>query len=74
MAVPLTNADTSFAVQALGVVAIGAFVAVASTIVWLILKASTGLRVSQDDEVAGLDQVELGMAAYPEFSRESVPV
>jgi Amt family ammonium transporter len=74
MAVPLTNADTSFAVQALGVVAIGAFVAIASTIVWLILKASTGLRVSQDDEVAGLDQVELGMAAYPEFSRESVPV
>jgi ammonium transporter, Amt family len=74
MAVPLTNADTSFAIQALGVIAIGAFVAVASTIVWLILKASTGLRVSLDDEVAGLDQVELGMAAYPEFSRESVPV
>jgi Amt family ammonium transporter len=74
MAVPLTNDGTSFAIQALGVGAIGAFVAIASTIVWVLLKLTTGLRVSADDEVAGLDQVELGMAAYPEFSRESVTV
>ncbi len=72
MAVPLTNAEASFGVQALGVVTIGAFVAVASALVWLALKTTVGLRVSADDEVAGLDQVELGMAAYPEFGRDSV--
>jgi len=74
MAVPITNGDTSFGVQALGVVSIGAFVVVASSIVWFALKATTGLRVSSEDEEAGLDQVELGMAAYPEFGRESVTV
>ncbi len=72
MAVPLTNAEASFAVQAIGVVAIGAFVAAASALVWFALKVTVGLRVSADDEVAGLDQVELGMAAYPEFGRDSV--
>ena len=74
MAVPLTNPGASFATQAIGVLAIGAFVSVASAIVWLVLKTTVGLRVSAEDEEAGLDRVELGMAAYPEFSRDSVAV
>jgi len=74
MAVPLTNDATSFDIQALGVVSIGAFVAASSTIVWFVLKSTTGLRVSSDDEAAGLDQVELGMAAYPEFGRDTVTI
>ncbi|MEM7119870.1 MAG: ammonium transporter [Pseudomonadota bacterium] len=74
MAVPLTNGEASVGVQALGVVAIGAFAAVASALVWFALKVTVGLRVSADEEVAGLDQVELGMAAYPEFGRDSVTV
>ena len=74
MAVPLTNPGASFATQAIGVIAIGAFVSVASAIVWLVLKTTVGLRVSAEDEEAGLDRVELGMAAYPEFSRDSVAV
>lgn len=69
LAVPLTNSDATFGAQILGIVAIGAFVIVASAIVWLILKATMGLRVSEEDEMRGLDKAELGMEAYPEFSK-----
>jgi len=71
MAVPLTNSDASFITQATGVIAIGGFVLVASSIFWLILKATVGIRVSEEDEEMGLDMAELGMEAYPEFGRGS---
>lgn len=71
MAVPLTNSDASFVTQATGVVSIGAFVIVTSTIFWLILKFTVGIRVSEEDEEMGLDMAELGMEAYPEFGRGS---
>lgn len=71
MAVPLTNADTSFVTQAIGVISIGAFVVVTSSIVWFILKATVGIRCSEEDEELGLDKAELGMEAYPEFGRGS---
>ena len=71
LAVPLTNADVTFAAQATGVVAIGGFVIVTSTIAWLVLKYTVGIRVSEEDEMLGLDQAELGMEAYPEFGRGS---
>jgi Amt family ammonium transporter len=67
MAVPLTNDGTSFVTQAIGIIAIGAFVFVTSLVVWLILKAFGGIRVSEEAEVLGLDKAELGMEAYPEF-------
>lgn len=69
LAVPLTNSDASFGTQIISVVIVGAFVAVASGIVWLILKGTMGLRVTEEDEVMGLDVAELGMEAYPEFSK-----
>jgi Amt family ammonium transporter len=69
MAVPLTNSDTSFVTQAIGVIAIGAFVFITSFIVWTILKATMGIRVSEEDEINGLDTSELGMEAYPEFTK-----
>jgi Amt family ammonium transporter len=47
---------------------VGAFVTVASALVWLVLKATVGLRVSEEAEIAGLDRSELGMEAYPEFT------
>ena len=37
-------------------------------IVWIILKAIVGIRVSEEDELVGLDKAELGMEAYPEFA------
>ena len=47
----------------------GVFVFVASLIVWVILKATMGIRVGQEAEVNGLDTTELGMEAYPEFTK-----
>jgi len=74
MAVPLTNGDTSFVTQAIGVVSIAVFVVIASTITWLVLKYTVGIRVSEEDELIGLDKAELGMEAYPEFGRGSQTV
>ena len=69
LAVPFYTADTSFITQIIGFAAIGGFVFVASLIVWFILKAVSGIRVSEEAEIAGLDTAELGMEAYPEFAR-----
>ncbi|EKE74136.1 MULTISPECIES: ammonium transporter [Roseobacteraceae] len=67
IAVPLTNADTSFGTQLVGIVSIGAFTFVVSLVLWLVLKAFGGIRVSEEAEITGLDKAELGMEAYPEF-------
>jgi len=55
--------------QIIGIVAIGAFVFVTSLIVWIILKGIMGLRPSEEDEIRGLDVAELGMEAYPDFTK-----
>lgn len=67
MAVPFTDSETSFLVQGIGVVAIGVFVLVASSVVWLVLKYTVGIRCSEEDEYRGLDLAEIGMEAYPDF-------
>jgi Amt family ammonium transporter len=54
-------------VQALGVVAIGAFIFVASLALWTAMKLTIGVRVSEEEEYLGLDQTEVGVPAYPEF-------
>jgi Amt family ammonium transporter len=69
LAVPLTNTGVSFGSQLIGVLAIGAFTVTTSAIVWLALKYTVGVRASQEDEMDGLDQAELGLEAYPEFGR-----
>ena len=56
-------------VQAIGVAATGVFVSAASAIVWLALKFTMGVRVSKEAEMDGLDKAELGLEAYPEFSK-----
>ncbi|MDM7458492.1 MAG: ammonium transporter [Paracoccus sp. (in: a-proteobacteria)] len=65
--VPATNPDATYGTQLLGVVAIGGFVFLVSLAVWLILKASMGLRASDEAQITGLDIAELGMEAYPDF-------
>ena len=55
--------------QIAGIVATGVWVSVASAIVWLILKATMGLRPSEEVEIAGLDVHETGVEAYPDFAR-----
>jgi len=69
MAVPLTNSDATFYAQAVGVIAVGIFVSASSAVVWMILKATMGIRVSPEEELEGLDKGEIGVEAYPEFAR-----
>ncbi|MBV7394412.1 ammonium transporter [Mameliella sediminis] len=56
-------------VQFTGIIAYGVFTFVASLVLWYILKAVMGIRVSEEEEITGLDMAELGMEAYPEFSK-----
>jgi Amt family ammonium transporter len=56
-----------FLVQLKGVVMVGAFTLVGSLIVWYILKAVMGIRVSAEEETEGLDIGEHGNEAYPNF-------
>ena len=69
LAVPLTNSDASFGTQIISIIIVGAFTVVASGVVWFVIKATLGIRVSEEDELAGLDTSELGMDAYPDFSK-----
>ncbi|WP_416351272.1 ammonium transporter [Celeribacter halophilus] len=67
IAVVFTNSDATLGAQLYGIVVIGAATVIASGIVWFILKAVMGIRVSEEEEMMGLDKAELGMEAYPEF-------
>jgi len=69
LAVAFTNADASFGTQIIGIAIVGAFTLVASGVVWFVINSIVGIRVSEEDELAGLDSAELGMDSYPEFSR-----
>jgi Amt family ammonium transporter len=69
MIVPATNADASYATQFISIVVVGVFVCVTAGIAWTILKSAVGIRVGEEEEVSGLDTSELGMEAYPEFSK-----
>ncbi|AJY48822.1 ammonium transporter [Halomonas sp. KO116] len=67
LAVPLNNDGASFGAQIIGIVGIFAWVFLASLVVWLILKAIMGIRVSEEEEYEGVDIAECGLEAYPEF-------
>ncbi|MFQ5348509.1 MAG: ammonium transporter, partial [Rhodothalassiaceae bacterium] len=71
LAAALTNPDVRLATQLLGILAIGAFVFLASGLVWLLLRTTIGLRLAPEDEFRGGDVSELGLEAYPEFGRGS---
>jgi len=71
LAVVLTNSDASLGTQIYSILVVGVFVVVTSAVVWLVLKAITGIRVSEEDEINGLDMSELGMDAYPDFSKST---
>ena len=69
LVVPLTNSDANFGTQIISILIVGAFTFVASGIVWYVIKAAVGIRVTEADEIEGLDKSELGMESYPEFSK-----
>jgi len=64
-----TNSDANLMTQLYGIGVIGLFTIVASAIVWVVLQGIMGLRVDEETEINGLDMAELGMEAYPEFSK-----
>lgn len=55
--------------QFVGIISIGAFITIFTTILWLAIKKTIGLRVSREEEIAGLDLSEHGMEAYPDFEK-----
>ena len=69
IAVLFTNSDATLYGQVASIVIVGVFMVVTSGVVWLILNAVMGLRVSEDEELVGLDKAEIGIEAYPEFTK-----
>ncbi|MEJ2415499.1 MAG: ammonium transporter, partial [Exilibacterium sp.] len=67
LVVPVTDAEATLGGQIVGALTIFIWVFAASLIVWLILKAAMGIRVSEEEEFSGVDLTECGMEAYPEF-------
>jgi Amt family ammonium transporter len=55
--------------QFIGVISVGAFVVLFTGILWFILDKTMGLRVSEEEEIGGLDLGEHSMEAYPEFEK-----
>lgn len=62
-----TNPDHTFMIQLIGVVAYAIGSLVFATVIFLIVKAIMGLRVSEHEELRGLDVGEHGMEAYSGF-------
>lgn len=56
--------------QIVGIITVGAWTAVMITITFLVIKKVFGLRVSQQEELIGLDIEEHGSEAYPEFIKK----
>jgi Amt family ammonium transporter len=68
LAVVITNPDATILAQLTGIAVIFAWVFGASLVTWYVIKKIMGLRVTKEQEYEGVDLVECGMEAYPEFS------
>ena len=62
--VPVTNPETSFSAQLIGVLAVNIFIFIVAYIIWTIMKATVGLRLSREAETKGTDVAETGVIAY----------
>ena len=62
--VPATNPDASFSAQLIGILAVNIFIFIVAYIVWSIMKATVGLRLSKEAETKGTDVSETGVIAY----------
>ncbi|MEL6386121.1 MAG: ammonium transporter [Pseudomonadota bacterium] len=65
---PNEAGDPSYVGQIVGIVLTGVVVSLFSAIVWFALKATIGVRVSEEEETLGLDRSDTGVEAYPEFA------
>lgn len=66
-AVLLSDSDATFMGQLIGMLTIFGWVFGTSLIAWIAIKAVMGIRVSAEEEEEGLDIIDCGMEAYPEF-------
>ena len=64
----LASPDATLTAQLIGIATIFAWVFTASFVVWMVLKMIMGIRVSEEEEYEGMDLVDCGMEAYPEFT------
>ena len=64
LVVPISNPDTSFAIQLLGVGSVCVFVFLISYLCLSIIKSTIGLRISDEAEKLGTDKAEVGVMAY----------
>ena len=62
--VPATNSGANFGTQLIGVLSINIFVFVVAYIVWSLMKATMGIRLSKEAELKGTDVSETGVIAY----------
>jgi Amt family ammonium transporter len=69
LAVVLSNPDSSLGIQIIGTLSICVFTFVISYVAWSALNMFIGVRVSEESEILGLDKSELGLDAYPEFTK-----
>ena len=69
IAVVFSNSDATIGAQLYGILSIGTFTIIASTIVWYLIKLIMGIRVTPEEEMEGTDISEIGMEAYPDFRK-----
>ena len=69
LAVLITNDDATLEAQLTGLGAILGFTFAAALVVWFIIKMVFGIRLSDEEQMMGADSAEIGIAAYPEFSK-----
>ncbi|MEW8014585.1 MAG: ammonium transporter [Candidatus Sedimenticola endophacoides] len=68
LTVPFSNEEATFGAQLTGLLVILGWTFAASFLVWLVIKVSVGIRVSEEEEYEGVDIGECGLEAYPEFT------
>jgi Amt family ammonium transporter len=66
--VPVTNPEAAFLGQLVGAATIFVWVFGTSFVVWAIIKAVMGIRVTEEEEFEGVDMSECGLEAYPDFT------
>ena len=67
LAVGLFSAEYSITTQFIGVLAYGVFCLVSSLIIFSLIKVTMGLRVTEEEEIIGLDISEHEMESYSGF-------
>ncbi len=67
LATNLSRLDQTL-VQLKGILAVGAFTVTTAAVFWYAIKLTMGLRVSEEEEIEGLDLGEHGNSAYPDFA------